>query len=121
MLKLWEHPLSPYVQKVKIALYEKKIAFEAEMPNAFTGGMTDYGKLNPRLEVPALVDDGLAIFDSTIILQYLEEKWPNPPMLPAAPTRRERMERNRWWRCGRRSRSCGARSAKSFSCVNMTS
>jgi glutathione S-transferase len=83
MLKLFEHPLSPYVQKVKIALYEKGIPFEAEMPNAFTGGTTDYGKLNPRLEVPTLIDGDLSIFDSTIILQYIEDKWPNPPMLPS--------------------------------------
>ena len=35
MLKLYEHPLSPYAQKVKIALYEKNVAFEAAIPNLF--------------------------------------------------------------------------------------
>jgi glutathione S-transferase len=34
MIKLYEHPFSPYVQKVKIAMYEKNIPFEAEIPNA---------------------------------------------------------------------------------------
>jgi len=91
MIKLYEHPFSPYVQKVKIAMYEKNIPFEAEIPNAFSGAPTDYGKDNPRLEVPTLIDDGLAIFDSTVILEYLEDKWPKPPMLPASPRDRARV------------------------------
>ena len=91
MIKLYEHPFSPYVQKVKISLYEKNIPFEAEIPVAFSGGQTDFGKSNPRLEVPALVDDGFAIFDSTVILEYIEDKWPNPPMLPASPRDRARV------------------------------
>lgn len=91
MLKLWEHPFSPYVQKVKIALFEKNIPFEAEIPNAFSGAPTDFGATSPRLEVPALIDDGFAIFDSTVILEYLEDKWPTPPMLPASPRDRARV------------------------------
>jgi glutathione S-transferase/RNA polymerase-associated protein len=47
--------------------------------------------MNPRLEVPALIDDGFAIFDSTIILDYIEEKWPTPPMLPPSPRDRARV------------------------------
>jgi glutathione S-transferase len=91
MIKLYEHPFSPYVQKVKIAMYEKNIPFEAEIPNAFSGAPTDYGKDNPRLEVPTLLDDGLAIFDSTVILEYIEDKWPKPPMLPASARDRARV------------------------------
>jgi glutathione S-transferase len=91
MLKLYEHPFSPYVQKVKIALYEKNIAFDAEVPDAFSGAPTAFGKTNPRLEVPALVDDDFAIFDSTIILDYIEEKWPQPALLPLTPRERARV------------------------------
>jgi glutathione S-transferase len=91
MLKLYEHPFSPYVQKVKIALYEKNIPFEVEMPDAFSGAPTKYGAFNPRLEVPALVDDEFVIFDSTIILEYIEDKWPTPPMLPTSPGERARV------------------------------
>ncbi|HYL59921.1 MAG TPA: glutathione S-transferase family protein [Candidatus Acidoferrales bacterium] len=91
MIKLYEHPFSPYVQKVKIALYEKNVPFEVEIPNAFSGAPTDFANTNPRLEVPALVDDGFAIFDSTIILDYIEEKWPAPAMLPASPRERARV------------------------------
>jgi|SRR5271166_1542243 len=91
MLKLWEHPLSPYVQKIKIALYEKGIAFDAEIPNAFTGSTTDFAKVSPRLEVPSLEDEDLTIFDSTVILEYIEDKWPRPAMLPVSPADRARV------------------------------
>ena len=91
MLKLWEHPFSPYVQKVKISLYEKNIPFEAEVPEAFSGAPTAYAKTNPRIEVPTLIDDGFAIFDSTVILEYVEDKWPKPPMLPSEPRERARV------------------------------
>jgi glutathione S-transferase/RNA polymerase-associated protein len=91
MIKLYEHPFSPYVQKVKISLYEKNIPFVTEIPVAFSGAATDFGKDNPRLEVPTLIDDGFPIFDSTVILEYLEDKWPKPPMLPASPRERARV------------------------------
>jgi glutathione S-transferase len=86
---LHEHPLSPYAQKVKIALFEKGVAFESRVPNVGPGaGLDDFVPVNPRLEVPALEHDGTAIFDSTIILEYLEERWPVPPLLPSDPAAR---------------------------------
>jgi len=86
---LHEHPLSPYAQKVKIALLEKGIAFESKVPNVGAGtDLDEFVPVNPRLEVPALEHDGAAIFDSTIILEYLEERWPTPALLPGAPLAR---------------------------------
>lgn len=90
MITLYEHPLSPYAQKVKLALIEKGIPFEVTMPDIMSGGDANFRAANPRLEVPALVDDGAAVFDSTVILEYLEDKWPTPPMLPATPLERAR-------------------------------
>ena len=91
MLILHEHPLSPYVQKVKIALGEKGLAFETRMPDILGGSDRDaFLRMNPRAEVPTLVDGDTAIFDSTIILEYLEETWPTPPLLPATPVERAR-------------------------------
>jgi glutathione S-transferase/RNA polymerase-associated protein len=88
---LHEHPLSPYAQKVKIALLEKGVPFESRLPNVGAGtDMDAFVPVNPRLEVPALEDDGGAIFDSTIILEYIEERRPTPPLLPAAPAARAR-------------------------------
>jgi glutathione S-transferase len=91
MLKLWEHPLSPYVQKVKLALMEKDLPFTTEIPDILAGGNAEFAAANPRLEIPALVDGDVRIFDSTIILEYLEDKWPQPPMLPPSPADRARV------------------------------
>src|ERR1044072_8844214 len=88
---IYEHPLSPYVQKVKIALGEKGIPFETRMPDILGGSdLEQFASLNPRLEVPTLVDGEHAISDSTIILEYVEERWPDPPLLPKAPAERAR-------------------------------
>lgn len=86
-LVLYEHPLSPYAQKCKIALYEKGVAFEVKMPTAIGSGHADadFIKANPRAEVPALIDGDFAIFDSTIILEYIEDRFPEPRLMPRDP------------------------------------
>jgi glutathione S-transferase len=84
---LLEHPLSPYAQKVKIALREKQIPFESQTPEGLGSGKTtgDYAIETLRGEVPVLIDGDSKIFDSTIILEYIEQKWPEPRLLPADP------------------------------------
>lgn len=93
MLVVYDHPLSPYAQKVKISLLEKGIEFEAPLPTGLGSGTTEdkFASSNPRGEVPTLVDGDVAIFDSTVILEYIEDKFPQPPMLPAAPAERARV------------------------------
>ena len=91
MITLYEHPLSPYAQKVKIALYEKGIPFEAVTPDIFGGTTQEFVSSSPRREVPSLVDGETTVFDSTIILEYIEDKWPQPPLLPATPAERARV------------------------------
>jgi glutathione S-transferase/RNA polymerase-associated protein len=83
-LLLYEHPLSPYAQKVKIALREKAVPFEVRLPEGIGTGATagGFAKANPRGEVPALIHGDVAVFDSTVILEYIEDVWPTPPMLP---------------------------------------
>jgi glutathione S-transferase len=87
---LWEHPLSPYAQKVKIALREKGVAFEVRLPTGIGTGAGDeaFASASPRREVPALDHNGLTIFDSRIIVDYIEETWPSPSISPAAPAER---------------------------------
>lgn len=92
-VRLYEHPLSPYAQKVKIALREKTVPFEPQTPldPAAGGWSKDLIEASPRIEVPALVDGGVRIFDSTIILEYIEETWPEPALLPRDPAQRARL------------------------------
>ena len=93
MIRVLEHPLSPYAQKVKIALREKGVAFEAGLPGGLGAGGAgaEFLEMNPRAEVPVLVDGETAIFDSTIILEYIEDKWPKPALLPEGPAERARV------------------------------
>ena len=90
---LYEHVLSPYAQKVKIALREKGVAFEVAQPDGMGAGGAagTFVKANPRAEVPALIDGDTSVFDSTIILEYIEDRWPTPPLLPASPADRARV------------------------------
>lgn len=87
---LYEHPLSSYAQKVKIALREKGVAFTVETPAALGSGTAggEFAEASPRNEVPTLIDGDARIFDSTIILEYLEDKFPSPPLLPRDPVAR---------------------------------
>ncbi len=89
---LWEHPLSPYAQKVKIALREKGIDFVACLPTGIGAGATGdtFAAASPRREVPALEHGAVTVFDSRIIIDYIDETWPMPMILPADPVHRAR-------------------------------
>jgi glutathione S-transferase len=92
-MKLYSAPLSLFARKVEIALAEKGLAFERVMvPFTQTEGYRPKhpGVLaaNPKGQVPVLEDDGLVLFDSTLILEYLEDAYPAPPLYPATPRER---------------------------------
>lgn len=89
---LYDHPFSPYAQKVRIMLREKGLQFEKQIPDGLgSGDDLGYSAHNPRLEVPALVVEyGETLFDSTIIVEYLEDRYPNPPMRALDPLVRAR-------------------------------
>ena len=92
MITLYEHPLSPYAQKVKLFLLEKGIPFEAKTPAIGTGGAeAAWIESSPRAEVPSLIDGPTRVFDSTIICEYLEDKYPQRPMRPASAEDRARV------------------------------
>jgi glutathione S-transferase/RNA polymerase-associated protein len=93
MITLYDHPFSPYAQKVKISLREKGLAFEAPMPGGLGAGGAQgpFVAASPRAEVPALVDGDVRVFDSTIILEYLDDTYPEMPMRPESPAERARV------------------------------
>ena len=90
MLILLEHPLSSYVQKMKIALREKSVSFTTEIPHELGSGRAGgaFKAANLRIEVPILIDGSARIFESTVILKYIEERRPDPPLLPRDPAAR---------------------------------
>ena len=83
MLKLISATPSPYARKVRIALAEKGIPFEllTEVP---WDGTTSTPRYNPLEKLPVLLlEDGASVYESSFILQYLELKYPQHPLLPA--------------------------------------
>jgi glutathione S-transferase len=93
MITLYDHPFSPYAQKVKISLREKGLTYEAPMPGGLGAGGAQgaFVDASPRAEVPALVDGDVRIFDSTIILEYLDDAYPEPAMRPKSAAERARV------------------------------
>lgn len=94
-MKLYSGPLSLFSRKVEIALHEKGLRFERIMvPFSQTRGYSpkhpDVLAANPKGQVPVLVDKDLALYDSTLILEYLEDAYPDPPLYPKDPERRAR-------------------------------
>jgi glutathione S-transferase len=83
MFKLISATPSPYARKVRIALAEKGLPFEllTEVPWDHT---TATPKYNPLEKLPVLIlEDGSSVYESSFILQYLEWKHPEIPLLPA--------------------------------------
>ena len=94
-MKLYSAPLSLFARKVEIALAEKGLAFERVMvPFSQERGYSPKHEavlaINPKGQVPVFVDDGLSLYDSTVILEYLEDAYPDPPLFPAAAQERAR-------------------------------
>lgn len=83
-LFLHDHPASSYAQKVRMTLRLKGIPFDKKVPEGVGSGQKVPGlaAANPRVEVPALEDGDFKIFDSKIILEYLEDKYPEHPLMP---------------------------------------
>src|SRR6266581_6459121 len=92
MIKLYDFALSPRVRKVRIVLAEKGLRYEKGNVDLFKGEQKkpEYLAINPYGKVPALQDNGTTVYESTIIMEYLNDKYPNPPLLPADPGQRAR-------------------------------
>lgn len=92
-MKLYSGPLSMFGAKAEIAFGEKGIAFELEMvpfemKTLYQPKHPEVARINPKRQVPVLVDGDLEIFDSTQIFEYLETIRPEPALWPAEPKAR---------------------------------
>jgi glutathione S-transferase len=87
MVELYHFALSTCSQKVRLVLAEKNLEFVSHEVDLIAGAQHDpeYVRLNPKHVVPTLVHDGAVLIESTLINEYLEEAFPDPPMLPADP------------------------------------
>ena len=88
-MKLYDNPFSPFARKVRMVLEHKGLVFDA-IDGLDKDNHAALARVNPRREVPALQDDGVAVVNSADIVAYLEHRYPDPPVYPADPGARAR-------------------------------
>lgn len=86
-MTLFSSPTDPSSHRTRIVLAEKGIGIEivSVEPGRFPEDLLD---LNPYHSVPTLVDRDLVLYDSRVIMEYLDERFPHPPLMPVDPVSR---------------------------------
>ena len=92
-LALYHNDMSSCAQKVRLVLAEKGLEWENRHLDLRAGEHQKdwYIKLNPRAVVPTLIDGDIVVPESNVINEYLDERFPDPPLKPADPFGRARM------------------------------
>ena len=92
-LELYHGLASTCSKKVRMCLYEKNLAFHSHLLDLqkFEQHRPEYLALNPNGVVPTLVHDGVPIVESSVIIAYLDDCFPEPPLTPAVALDRTRM------------------------------
>jgi len=93
--RIYSGPLSLFGAKAQIAALEKGLAFELVMvpfdrDDNYLPKHPEVLRVNPKAQVPVLVDDEVELFDSTQIFEYLEDRYPTPPLWPREVAARAR-------------------------------
>ncbi len=86
-MTFFSNPRDHYCHRVRIVLAEKGIAVDIVDVDQ-NHQPEDLPLLNPYNEVPTLVDRDLTLFESSVIMEYLDERFPHPPLLPVYPVAR---------------------------------
>jgi len=75
---------SPYAWRVWLALEHKRIAYELKILSFSAGDLCkqEFSAINPRQKVPAIMDDGFALYESVAIVEYLDEKYAGAKLFP---------------------------------------
>jgi len=87
VMNLFTSPTCPYSHLARIVLAEKDITFESIDVN-IDSPPEDLSELNPYNTVPTLIDRDLVLYDSRVIIEYLDERFPHPPLMPVDPVSR---------------------------------
>jgi len=97
-MKLYSGPVSMFGAKAEIAVLEKAIDCEIEhvgfsLSSMYEPKHPEVARVNPKREVPVLIDGDLELFDSTQIFEFLEDRFPEPPLWPVDVNARARARR----------------------------
>lgn len=87
VMNLFTSPSCPYSHLARIVLAEKDITFES-IEVDLDAPPEDLSELNPYNTVPTLIDRDLVLYDSRVIVEYLDERFPHPPLMPVDPVSR---------------------------------
>src|ERR1700679_3581520 len=92
LLELYHGRTSTCAQKARLVLAEKGLDWKSHLLT-LRGDQFDpeYLKLNPNGVVPTLVHDGHVVIESAVIMHYLDETFPEPPLMPQAPPARAKL------------------------------
>ena len=88
-MKIYGFPLSPFVRKVVVAVKEKGLDAQV-VPSNPSQPDEEFAAISPFHKIPAFRDGDFTLADSTAIVTYLDAKYPEPALLPAAPEARGR-------------------------------
>ena len=87
MMKLYSGETCPFSQRCRIVLFEKGMDFEVIDVDLFNKP-DDLAQMNPYNRVPVLVERDLVLYESTIINEYIDERFPHPQLMPPDPVMR---------------------------------
>jgi RNA polymerase-associated protein len=89
MMILYSGTACPFSQRCRIVLYEKGMDFEIKDVD-LTEKVDEIVAMNPYSQVPILVERELTLYESNIINEYIDERFPHPQLMPADPVMRAR-------------------------------
>lgn len=87
VMMLFSDPVCPYSHRARIVLAEKGINVEVQFTDA-AHLPEDVIDLNPYQTLPTLIDRDLVLYDARVIMEYLDERFPHPPLMPVDPVSR---------------------------------
>ena len=83
-MALYSDPNSHYSHRVRIVLQEKGLSTEI-IDMTQENMHFDLLEINPNAEIPVLIDRDICLYDSLVLMEYLEERFPHPPLMPVYP------------------------------------
>jgi len=94
-MKLYSGPVSLFTAKTRIVLAEKNLAYERievgwSRKDRYLPHHPEVVAINPKRQVPCLVDGDVTLYDSSVINEYLDERYPTPRLMPSDPGARAR-------------------------------
>ncbi len=90
VITLYSGADDPYSHRVRIVLAEKDVTYDVVDVSASSAALEELASYNPYGSTPTLVDRDLVLYKSEIIMEYLDERFPHPPLMPVYPVAKGR-------------------------------